>query len=305
MVISLSYAVGIDLGGTKIEGVLADDKGKVYNRLRVLTEDKKGSKQIIDKIIKLVKDLSKGYKILGVGIGIPGNIDRRTNKVHNAPNNPSLDGVKLIEILKRRLKTPVFVENDANCLALSEAMFGAAKKYRNIVAVVIGTGLGGGIIIDGKLHQGVTPIAGEIGHMKIIMGGRKCSCGQAGCLEAYVSGTAIDKRYRELSKTKGHVTVTELSRRARKGDAAAKKILDETYEIIALGLSNIINVLDPEVFVIGGGVSNNDGIFREIPKRIAKYVLGYSDAKILKAKLGDSSGVLGAASLVFSNLSKK
>jgi glucokinase len=286
--------IGIDLGGTKIAGVLVTPSGKVLMDVNIPTEAKKGKKQVIKNIKKAIYMLkhSKKVKINAIGIGAPGPILYEKGIVIEAPNLPGWRKVHLKEIFERQYKVPVYVDNDANCAALAEAWFGAGKNVKHFLYMTVSTGIGGGIVINKKIYRGANGSAGEFGHMVIDSKGPKCGCGHIGHLEALASGTAIRKR------TGMRALAIELA--ARQGDKKAQKIIKETADYLAIGIANLVNIFNPEMVIIGGGISNmRELLFRPIRKEFKKYALTLParSVKIVRAKLGTEAGVLGAAVL--------
>jgi glucokinase len=260
--------IGIDLGGTKIAGVLATPSGKVLMDVNIPTESKKGKKAVLNNIRKAIHLLvqSKKVKINAIGIGAPGPILYDKGIVIEAPNLPGWRKVHLKEIFEREYKVPVFVDNDANCAALAEAWFGAGKNVKHFLYMTVSTGIGGGIVIN--------------------------NCGHIGHLEALASGTAIRKR------TGIRALALELA--ARQGDKKALKVIQETASYLAIGIANLINIFNPEMVIIGGGLSNmRELLFKPIRKEYKKYALTLParSVKIVRAKLGTEAGVLGAAAL--------
>ncbi len=286
--------IGIDLGGTKIAGVLATPSGKILMDVQIPTEARKGKKQVIKNIKKAIYMLIRSQKvqIKAIGIGAPGPIIYEKGIVVGAPNLPGWKRINLKKILGEEFKVPVFVDNDANCAALAEAWFGAAKFVKHFVYMTISTGIGGGIIIDKKLYRGAVGSAGEFGHMIIEPDGPKCSCGNRGCLESVASGSAIKKI------TGMNAIAVELA--ARQGDKKSKVVIKKVGHYLAIGVANIINTLNPEMVIIGGGLSNmRELLMKPILKDYKKYTLKLpaKSVKIVKAKLGSKAGVLGAVAL--------
>jgi glucokinase len=286
--------IGIDLGGTKIAGVLATPSGKVLMDVQVPTEAHKGKKQVIENIKKAIRLLirSQKVKIKAIGIGAPGPILYEKGVVVEAPNLPGWKRVNLKQILEKEFRVPIFVDNDANCAALAEAWFGAAKFVRHFIYMTISTGIGGGIIIDKKLYRGAIGSAGEFGHMEIDLSGPKCGCGKRGCLEALASGSAL--------KRKTGMDAISLELAARQGDKKAQAAIREAAHYLAIGIANLVNIFNPEMVVIGGGLSNmRELLLVPIRKEFKKYALTLpaKSVKIVRAKLGTQAGVLGAAAL--------
>jgi len=290
----MRYSIGIDIGGTKIDGILANEKGKILKRYRIKTQANKSKKEIINNIIKVIKKL-KTRKIEGIGIGIAGVIDKR-GKILFDPNIKNLEGINIIKELKKKLNHKFYITNDANCFALAESKFGAGKKAKNIVGVTFGTGIGNGIIINKKLYVGTHGGAGEFGHSIINPKGLRCKCGLRGDFESFCSGPAIVKRY---YKAGGKIKNADPKNIFNSNDKIAKKVMKETYEYLGMGLANIVNALDPDLIVLGGSVSNLN-FYKEVNKAVRKYAnKGVAKkVKIVKHKLMDS-GALGAAAFVF------
>jgi glucokinase len=286
--------IGIDLGGTKIGGVLATPSGKVLMDVHIPTEAKKGKKQVIENIKKAIRMLIRSHKvkIKAIGIGAPGPILYEKGIVIEAPNLPGWKRVNLRKILKKEFKVPVFVDNDANCAALAEAWFGAGKFAKHFIYMTVSTGIGGGIIIDKRIYRGAIGSAGEFGHMIVDPNGPKCGCGNFGCLEALASGSALRK------KTGMDAISLELA--ARQGDKKAQQAIQEIGHYLAIGIANLVNAFNPERVIIGGGLSNmKELLFAPIKKDFKKYALTLpaKSVRIVRAKLGTKAGVLGAVAL--------
>lgn len=286
--------IGIDLGGTKIEGILLDDSFNVVERTRIPTQQEKGYKSIINSIVSLVEELKiKASDNVTIGVSAPGAISKKSGLIKNS-NTQCLIGMPLKEDLKQALDQEIAIENDANCFALAEATLGVAKNHNVVFGVIMGTGVGGGIVINGEIHKGRTYIAGEWGHHTLRINGNKCYCGKLGCVETYISGPALEKRWTELTgKTESlpsiiHNLDTEKRQQWKK----------EFLENFGIGLANVIDILDPDVIVLGGGISNISFLYDE--GRDAVYDKVFSDlveTPILKNQLGDSAGVFGASLL--------
>jgi fructokinase len=290
--------IGIDLGGTKIEGVVLDDAGDIRHRLR--RPAPRGSYDAsVEAIASLVEDLERASGgRASVGVGIPGTIATATGLVKNA-NSTWLNGRPLGRDVEQRLARDVRFANDANCFALSEATDGAGAGARVVFGVIIGTGTGGGVVVDGTVLTGPNAVAGEWGHNPLPWiregewPGRPCYCGRAGCIETFLSGPALAASY---APPGGPVDAIEISRRAAAGDAEARRCLDLFEDRLARALASVINVIDPDVIVLGGGLSNIERLYDEVPRRWGAYV--FSDSVVTplrRAVHGDSSGVRGAA----------
>lgn len=294
MVTGIEMVVGIDLGGTKIAGVLTSPSGKILMDVNIPTEAHKGKKQVINNIKKAIDMLMKSRKVKlkAIGIGAPGPILYEKGIVFDAPNLPGWKRVNLKKVLEKEYDVPVFVDNDANCAALAEAWFGAGKMAENFIYMTVSTGIGGGIIINKHIYRGRLGSAGEFGHMIIDSKGPKCGCGNNGCLETLASGTALKR----ITGMEG--IAVELA--ARQGNKEAKKAVQEIVHHLSIGIGNLVNIFNPELIVIGGGVSNmRELIFTPLRKEFKKHALNLParSVKIVKAKLGDKAGMLGAAAL--------
>lgn len=288
------HKIGIDLGGTKIEGILLDKKLNVIERKRIPTQQQKGYKSIIESISTLVEELSKkANDEVTIGISTPGAISKKNGLIKNS-NSQCLIGMPLKEDLEHTLHHKVSMDNDANCFAMAEATLGVAKNYDVVFGVIMGTGVGGGIVINGKVHKGRTYIAGEWGHHTLRINGNKCYCGKNGCVETYLSGPALEKRWTELTGKNYSLPsiIQNLS------DNMAQQWKAEFLEHFGIGLANVIDILDPDVIVLGGGVSNIPFLYDE--GRNSVYDKVFSDlveTPIIKNQLGDSAGVFGASLL--------
>jgi len=286
------FKIGIDLGGTKTEGILLDESLKIIERKRVSTIQ--DYKKIIETISTLVNDLkSKASGKATVGVCTPGVISQKTGLIKNS-NTQCLIGMPLQKDLEKTFGQKVSMENDANCFAMAEAQLGAAKNYDVVFGVIMGTGVGGGIVINGKIHHGRSNIAGEWGHHIIRPQGNKCYCGKSGCVETYISGPALEKRWKELTGKSQPLPIIIENLSTTK----AKEWKNEFLENFAIGLANVINILDPDAIVLGGGLSNIPFLYDEGKSLVYKNVFSdLTDTPILKNKLGDSAGVIGASLL--------
>jgi len=286
--------IGIDLGGTKIEGIVIDDTGRILHRLREPTPVSDGYLAIVDTIVSMVSRLESMFnKPCRVGIGTPGAISTRTGCLKNA-NTACLNGKQIKEDLEHRLDREIRIENDANCFALSEAIDGAAQDYRVVFGVIMGTGVGGGIVFHKNLHVGSQHIAGEWGHNILVPDGRRCYCGKRGCVETYLSGPGLTYDCR----TDQSIDASQLIARADAGDALAESIVKIFLKRFGQALAIVINILDPDAIVVGGGLSNIQRLYTDGWKQVRLYV--FNDelrTVLLRNRHGDSSGVRGAAQL--------
>ena len=296
---------GIDLGGTKIEGVILESPGNPNPlvRTRVDTEASKGYDHIIGQIQMLVAELSakSGLTPAAIGIGTPGVLDPTLQTMKNC-NATVLNGKPLQRDLQIRLKIPVVLANDANCFALAETHWGAVRQEapnaRMVFGIIMGTGVGGGIVIDGKIWNGRHGIAGEWGHNFLDESGGPCYCGKTGCVETVIAGPATERYYKSLSGT--GIKLKEIAARHRAGsDEAATKTIHRLSHFFGKGISVITNLLDPDVIVVGGGVGNLDELYTEGLGSLGHFIFNNGvEVPLLKPRLGDSAGVFGAAALV-------
>lgn len=284
------YKIGIDLGGTKIEGICLDESLNVIQRKRIPTNQQNGYTSIISSIVSLITEISKNIDDFSIGICTPGAISKKTGLIQNS-NTKCLIGMPLKEDLEKTLHHKVAMENDANCFAMAEAKMGAGVGFSVVFGVIMGTGVGGGIIIDGKIHHGRTNIAGEWGHHTLHQNGNSCYCGRRGCVETYISGPALEKRWTELTgKMQSLPDIVNNSQSTQ-----WKK---EFLSNFGISLANVIDILDPDVIVLGGGLSNIDFLYTLGKNEVYDNVFSDQfDTPILKNMLGDSAGVFGAALL--------
>lgn len=286
------YRLGIDLGGTKIEGILLDENLDIIQRKRIPTPQNDYHK-ILDSISSLTIDILANIKDYSIGICTPGAISKKTGLIKNS-NTQCLIGKSLREDLENKMDKKISMENDANCFAIAESTMGAAKEFSVVFGVIMGTGVGGGIIINGKIHQGRTNIAGEWGHHTLHRNGNNCYCGKQGCVETYISGPSLEKRWKELTgKSQNMPEIIQ-----NFDDSNMKLWKHEFLENFGFGLANVIDILDPDVIVLGGGLSNINFLYTEGKNSVYQKVFSdLIDTPILKNKLGDSAGVFGAALL--------
>jgi glucokinase len=300
-------AVGVDVGGTKIAAGVVSPEGKLLNEVRYPTENVR--EPLLSTIAGAIMEVQRDYQIGGVCLAAPGFILASENKILSAANLEAIEGIPLKEELGRRTGLRVTVENDANAAAWSEFRFGAGQDVDNLVFVTLGTGVGGGIISHGVLLRGARGMGGELGHMTIQPDGPRCGCGNRGCLEALASGKAIGRRAREVASEQPDSALGRLARAplgedvldlARKGDGAALEVLWEAGTWLGIGLATFVNVFDPEVIAMGGGVSEAGDLVLE-PARRELRLRSCSPARdlveIRGATLGAKSGMLGAAAL--------
>ena len=289
------FRIGIDLGGTKIEGIVLDAQGKELLRKRVETQQEKGYAHILDRIKGLHDELAAGIRGAAhtFGIGTPGAISPRTGLLKNS-NTVCMNGQPLKADLERMLGRKIEIQNDANCFALAEAFLGAGRGKKLVFGVIMGTGCGGGIVHNGEVITGPQAIAGEWGHMSIDPNGPKCYCGQRGCVETLISGSGLAARYAE--QFGGKRPFKKIVQDYYAGDAKAVEFIKIFFRNFGRSLANLIDVLDPDVVVLGGGVSNFNALYTEGVAAVAEQVFSDSlETPIVKHQIGDSAGVIGAA----------
>ena len=286
------HKIGIDLGGTKTEGILLDDSLNTIERKRFPTP-KNNYQEILKTIHYLVNDLSQNISNFTLGICTPGAISKKTGLIKNS-NTQCLIGMPLKEDLEKKLDKKILIENDANCFAISEATMGVAKNNSFVFGAILGTGVGGGIVIDGKIHHGRTNIAGEWGHHTLHRDGKNCFCGKKGCVECYISGPALEQQWQEVTGV--NQPLPEIVKNVEHSFFIQWK--QEFIENFGTALANVIDILDPDVIVFGGGLSNIEFLYSEGAKNVYDKVFSdLVDTPILKNSLGDSAGVFGAALL--------
>lgn len=296
---------GIDLGGTKIEGIVADAANKYATlaRIRIPTEREKGYQHTLSRIQLLIEQLSEetGHKPQAIGFATPGAMDPDTGMLKNS-NSQQLLGQALQQDLEALFQVPIRMANDANCFVIAETKLGQVPEKvphaQVVFGMILGTGVGGGIVVEGKVLNGRHGIAGEWGHNFLDESGGPCYCGQIGCVEKVLSGPALEAYYHGLGGDL--LKLPAIVALARTGtDAKAVLTLERLLENFGKALANVLNILDPDAIVVGGGVGNIDEIYQQGPAKIEKYLFNPTlKAPILKPKLGDSAGVFGAAMLV-------
>jgi glucokinase len=295
------YTIGIDLGATFVKMGLVDDKGKVYFRRKIKTPISANKTPIIDAIITNVKDIieTSDKSVSGIGIGVPGPVDSKKGIVHYFPNIKGWKEVPLKSILKKQLGLRVELDNDVNAMTLGEFVFGAGKGCNNLVCLTLGTGVGGGIIIDRKLYRGATMCAGEIGHMPINETGPQCNCGGIACLERYIGNSYILESSKKAFGN--NITLETLTNLAKKGNKKAVAIWLDVAEKLGIALIGTVNLLNPDKIIIGGGVSKaGELILGPLRKQIKGRAMKDQamHVKIALAKLGSDAGIIGSSLLV-------
>ncbi len=315
------YSIGVDLGGTNIVCAIVNYQGKIVNRLKVPTLAERGKEATIKRIIEtihenIVQSSVVPDDIIGIGIGAPGPLDVKRGMINFAPNLPGWIDVPLRKKLENEFNMKVVLENDANAAAWGERCFGAGQGVNNLVCFTLGTGIGGGIIIDGKIYHGNNYGAAELGHMTVNKDGPRCNCGNYGCLEAYSSATGIKNRIKnriregiksdflnfDEDKLFESLRLKSIFEAARKGDRLTSIVVEEAISYLGIAIANITNILNPEMVVLVGGITNEGEkllipLKGEVKKRA--FYSNYKSLKIVIGELGGNAGVLGAAALLW------
>jgi glucokinase len=318
---SATFAIGVDLGATTVKAGVVDKHGKLIDHFSVETKAHKGPETVTRQIVLSVQELFSRHKKVecaGIGIGSPGIVDIEEQVVWHPPNFADWSGFALGAPIRKTFNMPVFMENDANCAAIAEARWGAGMDFKNFLFVIWGTGVGGGIILNNKIHRGPSGGAGEIGHISIDYNGPDCNCGSRGCVEAYIGQRYVSRRTKAIFEkmpeyiakskltrlVKGNLDRIEpyvISKAAEEGDKIARQIMEEAGQFLGYALASALNVLDLHVIVIGGGISAApEFVFDSIRETVKSRVLKShgNHLRILRAQLGNTAGMLGAASIV-------
>jgi glucokinase len=308
------YTVGVDLGATKIFSLAALPDGREAGSDTRPTQAHQGPQVVIGRIVDSVRAAlaaagAAETDLAAVAVAAPGPVDQERGVVRNPPNLTGWEVVPLVQILKEALGVPVILENDADAAALGEHAFGAGRDFRNMIFITVSSGIGGGIIVDGRLYRGATGAAGEVGHMVLDEDGPTCGCGQRGCLESLASGTAIAARaaalvaegesplLARLARESPPLKAEEVQRAALDGDAVAQRVVREAGHYLGLGLVNLVHVFNPDGIVIGGGVSHMGDLILEPAREVVRrrcFPLSQEGLSIVAGVLGDRAGALGA-----------
>jgi len=312
------WIVGVDIGGTNINvGVVPFDGGKPLGFRTQRTEAQRGAKYVVDRVVKMIEDAMRDVmdahgggreSFAGVGIGSPGPLDRKTGTVISTPNL-GWRNFPLRDLIQNAVGLPAMLDNDANAAAYGEWWLGAGRDARSLVGITLGTGIGGGVVLDGELYHGASDAAAEIGHMTIDSTGRKCKCGNYGCLEAYASGPAIAARaiegiesgasslLPELAGELNDITAETVFEAVVQGDPYATEVIIDTAKFLGVGLANLINILNPDVLVISGGVTRaGDRLFEPLRKEVRRRAFRVAEqaCRIVPSQLEGTAGVIGA-----------
>jgi glucokinase len=315
------YSIGIDIGGTKIAGALVDESGQIVNELRVPTpvEDPAA---LVDAVVGVIRELRADHEVLGAGVAMAGFIDAAQSAVIYGTNF-GWKNFPLKAEIEAKLDIPVIIENDANAAAWAEYRFGAGRGYQHMVMLTLGTGVGGAVIVDGRMLRGGFGVAGELGHMRVVPNGVECGCGQHGCIESYASGTALVRtarelvasgdplgaRLSELAEQAGELTGVQVYEAILEGDAGARKLLADVGSWTGQAIASLSAILDPQIVVIGGGVSAAGelllGSIRDAYRKHMPAAGFRPELKIVTAEFVNDAGVVGAADLARVSLASR
>lgn len=314
-----NYVVGIDIGGTKLATVIADNTGKIINKIRQPTYADKGPEYAIELLISMVYQTTKNAKlelkdVSAIGVSCGGPLDTKTGIVYSPPNLPGWEAYPLKERLENQFSIPVTIENDANACALAEYRFGGGRGYDSVLYMTMSTGIGGGIVLNGEIYRGANDSAGEVGHQILLPDGPLCGCGKRGCLESLCSGPAIAKRAKDSIQKDSHTAILRLANgdidsvksehvleAARQGDRLAQKLIDETAYYMGWGIANLVNILNPDIVLLGTiAIAAGDLLLEPIRATVSSYAMErpVEAVTIMPAMLGESLGDLAAISLV-------
>ena len=312
-------AIGIDVGGTSIKGAVIRNNGEVLDRFSMPTDKKASPEEVIGQLCDLVNQTLSEHsyeeKIVGIGIGIPGTFNNETGVIVNTPNLPTWVGFNLKQFMEARTHLYVKIVNDADAAALAEAKFGVGKEFNYVLMITLGTGVGGGIVLNKNLYNGSLGMGAELGHMVIELDGAQCGCGRKGCFEAYASATALIRQTKEAMETHPESLLHEEAEKLgivdarvafnaeKRGDKVAAEVVRNYVKYLSEGLLNYCNILRPQIIVLSGGVANEgDYLLDKVRDYIKSYHYGMSGSPVVEVKvasLGYDSGKIGAACLVF------
>lgn len=304
--------IGVDLGGTNVRAAVVNRDGEVLAKHKEATRASEGRERVLSRLVEIIRDLegqarTREYTVAGLGVGAPGVIEAGKGIVVKSPNLPDWNNFALRSALESAVRVPVVLENDANAAALGEQWRGAGRGASSMILLTLGTGVGGGIVLDGKIWRGADGMAGEIGHMTLFPGGRQCTCGNRGCLEMYASARGIIQTYREAgaagtSHAGGVLTSESIYSAAREGDRRAAAVMRDTGRFLGIGVASLVNIFNPERIVIGGGVRDAWPLFIDTARDEVLQRAFETPAKraaIVPAELGDDAGMVGASALAF------
>lgn len=311
----MKYVAGVDLGGTNTKIGIVDSEGRIVESTSIKTDSMRGIEDTFTRIWRSIEELAgkNNVRVEGIGIGIPGPVVNQSVVTFFA-NFPWEAGTDCSDLMERISGIPTKLDNDVNVIALGEARFGAGRGYRSSVTIALGTGVGGGIYVDGNLISGMTGAGGEIGHMKLVKDGKLCGCGQKGCFEAYTSATGIIREatsrllvnktnalYGRIGGDISKLEAKDIFDAAREGDEFSLDIVEYVAEYLAMGIGNILNIINPKAIILGGGVAlAGDILLKPLRRKLRKYAMEATldGLEILQAELGNEGGVVGASALV-------
>jgi|Deesub1362B_J571_1020462.scaffolds.fasta_scaffold01435_6 glucokinase len=316
----MEKVIGIDLGGTNLKSGLISRDGKLEHLHYQPAEAGKGPKQVIENLLKAIEHQLNKHdgEIRGIGIGAAGQVDFKTGVVIDPPNFPDWHEEPLGDIVREKFGLPTFVDNDANVAALAEQAFGAGRDSDNFILVTLGTGVGSGLVLNGRLFHGAAGAAGEFGHTTIQFDGPVCNCGNRGCIERYVGARWIVERAMDAlphypesilnqRAEEGPLTPKVISETAKEGDALARRVLEEVGTFLGIALASVLNLLNLDLVIIGGGVSNaGDLLFKPVERAIRRHAMSVPAAtvRVRRAQMGEHAGIIGAGQLAFEGLAK-
>jgi glucokinase len=311
------YAIGVDLGGTNIKFGIVSEKGKIKDKISLKTFAEEGPEKVIAQIKSGIKEIlsENKYKINGIGIGSPGVVSSDKGIVENPPNLPGWTKINLGKVIQKEFNLDVYVENDANAAAIGEMIFGAGKKYSSFIMVTLGTGVGGGVIINKKIYKGEFGAAGELGHLTIDYNGPRCNCGSYGCIEAYIGNNYLvhwvkdelkqnqsSKVLKLINNNYDMLTPKIIQDAAEEGDHFAQSVIEKMGKYLGAAFASVSNLLDISTFIVGGGVAGfGKPLFDSIDTAATERVLTplRNRVEVLPAKLKNDAGIKGASALVF------
>ncbi|MCJ7680428.1 MAG: ROK family protein [Candidatus Aminicenantes bacterium] len=298
------FVVGVDLGGTKVEACLLDANRHILDRVRLPSEADKGADRVVENIHRVIDRVSAGRDYAAVGMGTPATYLENEDRLFGAPHTPLYETAGFINRFRSSLSVPLLIENDANCLVLAEFFAGCSGTYRSVMAVILGTGMGSGLVLEDRLYRGAAGGAGEIGHTSVDMAGRLCECGRRGCAEAYLSGPSHSRRYFE--RTGRRLELQDIYSLYEQGENQAVELMEESCRVMASVFADAVNILDLEAIILGGGVSNLPVWYSRISPLMKDSFFGVPrpEFPLIKAKLGDSAGVVGAAYLALRHIGR-
>lgn len=299
------YSIGVDLGGTNLRAAAIDRNGRIIAKISGSTQYSSGRDAILSHIVTAIRGAQlqvEDGNLLGVGIGIPGYIQIETGVVIGSANLPAFDGYPVRDEIQRQLGIPIILENDANAAAMGEQWMGAGRGVKDLVLLTLGTGIGGGIIADGRILHGFLGMAGELGHMTVIPDGNPCGCGNYGCLERHASATAVVSMGRALGLGDTNLTAEDVYNLAKEGNQRAKAVFESMGRSLGIAIANLINIFNFPLYLLSGGALGSwdcfaPTMFEQVRRR--SFTFTRTDTKIDRATLGNEAGLYGAAYLPF------